>query len=734
MSEENKREQEGDQEILKQNPENTTEPNKEQPQEDLQPQEVEGTVQPEDQELPKEIEASSTDEAVAEPKAESEEVITEPEDKESTEAVAEAEVDQKENTPIINSDEPKSESPVEEVVQPEAPEEPAISSEEEPVAEVVDKSSEESVKETDDSQNEEPEVEKAEEEEEIIDYSTFSREQLVDAAEELSKQEHVARVENTIGQIVPLFSEMEKGLKETALNKFIVDGGNPDDFEFNRDDLFNRFNAAVRLIRDKRARFIKDREANKERNFEKKQALLDRLRDLVDGENATTNISPIKEIQQEWRTIGPVPNQHNKTLWANYNALLDRFYNNRHILFELKELDRKKNQKLKEALCEKAEALNGLDDIKTAIIQLNELHEEYKKIGAVPREVQESLWQRFKAASDEIYKKRKAYLEDLKGELQENLVKKKELAEEIKAFVSFDSDRINEWNAKTKEVIAIQKKWEALGGLPREHAKEVNREFWGAFKTFFSHKNAFFKKLEGQRKENLEAKQRLVEEARALKESDDWNKTADKLKGLQRKWKEIGPVPEKFRNSVYADFKEACDEFFNNRRASLNRAEEGYTENLTKKEELCAQIEGAAKQKKGSAEDLDTWVNQWKEIGFVPKNSIKKIEERFEKALESFVGTLDVPEEDREGLIMKAQLSGLSKGPNADRNIQKKEGAIRRQIQELEDNINLWNNNLAFFANSKTADKLKVEFDEKIEKAEEEVRKLKKQLRLVRSI
>ncbi len=681
----------------------------------------EETNKPEEPEA-KEIEASETDKATDKPEA-----VTEESDEATTEIV-------EPSTEAEAADEPKAVE--EQLEQPEEQKDETDKTQEETVPGTADNSdaSDETTTPAEPVEASEEETTETESEEEDIDYSGYTREELLVAVEELSKMEKFSKAQSVLGQILPLFNRMEKERKEAALNKFILDGGAEDDFEFARDAIFNSFDASVRVIRDRRASYIREREASKDKNYEKKLAILDRLRGIIDGPEASTNINPIKEIQLEWKAIGPVPNQHNRTLWANYNALLDRFYNNRHILFELKELDRKKNQLLKEELCTKAEALGKVDNVKVAIVQLNELHEEYKKVGPVPREVQETLWQRFKAASDVIYKERKVYLESLKGELQENLLKKRALAEEIKTYITFDSDRINDWNATTKVVISIQKKWEALGGLPREHAKEVNKDFWSSFKTFFSRKNDFFKKLEGLRKENLEAKQKLVEEARVLKDNQDWDKTSDQLKGLQRKWKDIGPVPEKFRNSIYADFKAACDEFFNNKRANSDKEEESYVLNLKNKEDFCAQIEGFAKNNEGVATDLDGLVTKWKEMGFVPKSAIKKIEERFQKALAAFVNGLEMPEEDKEGLLMKVQLSGMAKGPGADRNIQKKEGAIRRQIKELEDNVNLWNTNLAFFANSKTADKLKKEFDEKIEKAEEQIIKLKKQLRLIRSI
>lgn len=582
--------------------------------------------------------------------------------------------------------------------------------------------------------DEDEDEEEDDQEEELPDYTEYSREQLVEAIEELAQQTTFKRSDRILNEIVPLFEEMEQGIRNSAQEKYLAEGGEADSFEFRHDELFNRFDASHRLIRDRKHSFYKEKEEAKTRNLAKKEELLAQLRELVDGEEATTSIKPIKDIQEAWKQIGPVPPQQNKTLWANYNALLDRFFNNRHILFELKELDRKKNLKAKQELCEKAEALAELDNIKDAVVQLNELHEEYKHIGPVPKEVQEELWQRFKAASDNIYKKRKDYLEDLKGELKENLVKKQELVKELAPFTDFSSDRINAWNSKTKEILAIQKKWDAIGGVPRENAKEINKGFWGSFKQFFAHKNEFFKTLEGQRKENLDKKIKLAEEAEELSKSEEWDKTSESLKKLQRQWKEIGPVPEKKRNEVYERFKAACDAFFNNRRTHQNKAEAGYVNNQKAKEAIINTINDNAKAGKGSEAELMELVEQFNNLGFVPRNAIKTIESKFSEALEAYASSLGLEENEAESLVIRAEMTGLQSGPGGNRRLNKKEGSLRRQVSELEDNIALWRNNLSFFANSKTADKLKEEFDQKIEKAVDEVKELKKQLRILRNL
>ncbi|WP_316929230.1 DUF349 domain-containing protein [Nitritalea halalkaliphila] len=300
--------------------------------------------------------------------------------------------------------------------------------------------------------------------------------------------------------------------------------------------------------------------------------------------------------------IGPVPAAHNKNLWASFNALMDRFYDNRSIYFELKELDRKKNLELKLELCEKAEALAAESDIKAAIKTLNEYHEEFKHIGPVPREEQEPLWQRFKAASDAVYDKRKVFYEAQKGVYEENLAKKEALIESLTPFTSFEGTRIKEWNAKTKEVLAIQKQWEAVGPVPKESGKETNKRFWTAFKLFFSNKNQFFKSLDEVRKENKQRAEALIARAEAMSDSTDWQKTSQELIELQQEWKTLGPTPEKVRDELYKRFKQACDSFFEQRRNANKQSNQEFEENLKKKrsliDEMIAQATAAALQPK----------------------------------------------------------------------------------------------------------------------------------------
>jgi len=566
------------------------------------------------------------------------------------------------------------------------------------------------------------------EEPEDLDFSNANKEELLAKIKELSKEERVQRIDRVIKALKPRFDELYQAERLTALNKFELEGNDPDSFEYHGDEIDKEFHSLFSTLRSKKNKFYKDLESQKDDNLKKKQSLLEQLRELVDGEESNASFNSVKEIQADWKKVGPVPGAHNKTLWANYNALLDRFYDQRSIYFELKDLDRKKNLTLKEELCQKAEALANQEDLKTAIVQLNELHEEYKHAGSVPRDQQEALWQRFKTASDAVYVKRKDYFDNLKGEFEENYTKKIQLAKIAETYISFDSDSISEWNSKTKEIQEIQKQWEAIGGLPRDKAKSVNKQFWGSFKKFFNNKNQFFKKLEGARDENLQKKEDLILQAEELKESSDWGSTTQKYKDLQAKWKDVGPVPEKVRNEIYKRFKAAGDHFFERRRAQNSEQDKQYEENFKLKLQICDQIEAIADKDEINLDDIYDLIDNHGQAGFVPRNAIKKDRARFEEATEKILSLEELESGDKSDLKRHIQLRGMKSSPGGDRKVQRKEHSVKRKISELESNINTWNTNMEFFAASATADKLKADLQQRINDARGELESLKSQL------
>lgn len=572
-----------------------------------------------------------------------------------------------------------------------------------------------------------------EEEQVSIDLSGLSKVDLLDLLKEKLSQGISAKLDKVVHEIKAAFEELFVKEREEALQQFLGEGGSADDFSFRGTEVDKAFNALFNDFRNQLSSIRKEADRQKEKNLQAKTELLNKLRELVDGEETTLSMSAVKSIQETWKTIGPVPLAQNKNLWASFNALMDRFYDNRSIYFELKELDRKKNLESKLELCEKAEGLKEVEDLKEAIRILNELHEEFKHLGPVPREEQEKVWVRFKAASDVIYDRRKEFFDGQKDIIKKNLAEKEALIVSLTPFGEYKADRIKDWNTKTKEILEIQKAWEKIGAIPKESGKEVNKSFWSLFKQFFHNKNLFFKELDEVRAANQKKAEDLIKQAEELQANTNWQSTANQLVKLQQEWKKLGPTPEKNRDSLYKKFKEACDTFFENRRTSTKDSNTEFDANLTKKQDIIAQIVELTKKGTGLEESqLSSLVAEFNSIGFVPRKNIKEIQVKFKDAVDAYLEKLGGKGGDKDDFLFRLNLNRLQADPNSVKTLNKKEHGIRKQITDLENSITLWRNNLDFFAASKTADKLREQFDVKIQKAEEEIDKLKKKLTILK--
>jgi Domain of Unknown Function (DUF349) len=577
--------------------------------------------------------------------------------------------------------------------------------------------------------------ESLEEEHKSVDYTTFSKEDFVELVKELSKENNFRHIDNVLKEAKPVFDDIRQKERSAALDRFKEDGGKTEDFDYKHDEFDVVFDATVKLMRDRKTQYFKNLEEEKNENLRKKLEILEKLRVLVDSNDTEHGFHSFKTLQREWKNIGAVPMVQAKSLWASYNALVDLFYDHRSIYFELKELDRRKNLEAKAELCARAEKLVNAEKIKDAVRELNELHDEFKHVGPVPAEEKENVWQRFKAASDKVYEKRDAYVSKLQQDFQNNLVVKEQLVDEIQKLSLFTSDRIKEWNQRTQEILEVQKKWEAIGGVSRNKSKEINKRFWSAFKSFFNNKNTFFRKLDQEREHNLQLKNDIVKKAQELKDSFEWENTANALKELQKQWKEVGPVPEKFRDKVFQDFKDACDHFFGQRRGQLEKQDHEQDENLKLKEAVCTDLEKEVEAGTGSLESLASYSNRFNEIGYVPKKYISSIKDRFHAASQKYIASLTTLQEDeKEKALLEIELSGLKGDPHADRKLHHKEQAIRKRIIKIENDIALWRNNLEFFGRSKNADKVKDEFNAKIEEAIVQLNQLKSQLKMLKTV
>ncbi len=589
---------------------------------------------------------------------------------------------------------------------------------------------------------------------EEVDYSQLSPAELVATLEK--ELEALAasgvgparykKADALIKEIRPLNDQAKRSAVDAAKEQYIADNGSEEGFDFKHDDEIRRIDELIREIRAKRKEYFQNLDKSRDQNFTHKTELLQRLRELVDTDDSQevgaadmkSSWEEFKKIQEEWKKVGNVSSPHNGTLWATYNALIDRYFSNRNIYFELKELDRKKNSELKVELCEKIEALvKTLPDrpmSREILKEGNDIFEEYKHIGPAPREEQELLWGRFKESLDSLYDARRAQYDEQKKSMAEVYEQKSKIYEGIVPYTTFNSGSINEWNAKTKELLAQQDAWQATKGpMPRQDGKELSKKFWAALKTFFSNKSEFFKQLEAKREVNLTAKTALVEEVeQILATAEDTPTNTNRVIELQKQWKGIGQVPEKFKNSIYVRFKKACDAYFDQKRSKFKEQDEEFAKNLAEKEALCARIEAAvADPKDSNIAELNDFKAAWAKIGFVPRKAMQSIQKRYIKAINSYVGAIGkLSPREKEQAVLESEVQ-MVRGGDTSRNLDRKEGDIRRKVSQLENDIALWENNIEFFAKSKSADKVKAQFEEKIKKANDELEGLKKQLNII---
>lgn len=584
-----------------------------------------------------------------------------------------------------------------------------------------------------------------------VDYGQLGKDDFVKLAEEQlgilkapgAKVADFKRVDDVVKKIKPLFEQIKKAQKEEAKQKFVAENESEEGFEFKYDESTLQFEAAIRQIREVRSQYFQSLDKQKDTNFTVKTQLLARLRELIDAEegnanNPGTSWQEFKKIQDEWQAAGNIASPHNGTLWATYHALIDRYYSNRNIYFELKELDRKKNLTLKTELVVKVEALaeSMKDEVpsRKLIEEANQYFEDYKHIGPAPKAEQELLWQRMKIALDVLYNARRAQTEEQKQVLTQNYEVKSKIYEALVPLTSFSSGSINEWNDKTKEVMALQDQWtNAKGQILREEGKELSRKFWAALKTFFSNKGEFFKQLEAKREQNLKLKIELCEQVEAILESaDDSGTSTDKIINFQKQWKLIGQVAEKQKEAIFQRFKKACDGYFDRKRNKNSEVEKEFEDNLAQKLAIVAKIEAAAQAGEGNLNDLNTYKDQWNKVGFVPKKDMQTTNKRYVDAVNAYVGALGkLSPKEKAQVLLQNEVEMVKSGGDSGQNLQRKEGDIRRKMQQLEGDIVVWRNNIEFFARSKNSEKLRADVQSKIDNAQNQFDDLKRQLKVI---
>ena len=398
---------------------------------------------------------------------------------------------------------------------------------------------------------------------------------------------------------------------------------------------------------------------------------------------------------------------------------------------EAREYDFKKNLEAKTALCEAAEKLDEEEDVISAFHQLQDLHQQYREIGPVAKELREQIWSRFKAASTVINKKHQQYFEDIRAKEERNLELKTALCEKLEAI---DLDAIKtaaQWEATTKEVIAMQQEWREIGFAPQKMNVKIFERFRTINDVFFSKKAEFFKELKSQYSSNLEKKHELVKKAQQLADSTDWKKTGDKIIALQKEWKTVGVVPRKQGELLWKDFLDACNKFFEARNKANAGTRNTEHSNLAKKREVVAKLKDLLENPVENVQQaLQKLTEEYNSIGHVPFKEKDNIYKEYHAVLDKIYKDLHISNAKRRLDYFKSNLKNVAeKGSDA---LDNERGRLLRRYDQLRNDITTYENNLGFLnAASKKGNSLVEEMNRKVQKLKDDLELVKKKIKAI---
>lgn len=566
-------------------------------------------------------------------------------------------------------------------------------------------------------------------------FDNYSREQLV---EELAKavsepDMNVVKTRIALIKVAFLKKKKEEHLQhyETMAEEEGKEVAVPE-----ADPLEAKFNEYFNIYKANKARYSEEQEKIKQSNLAKKKVILDELKSLISSEETLKKTyDEFKTLQERWKEVGMVPRNEINNLWQNYHFLVEKFFEKVKLNKELKDLDLRKNLEAKIALCEKTEELLLETSVLKSFKKLQKYHEDWKEIGPVPADKKDEIWERFKNTTDKINERRREHYNRVEDEQQKNLETKTALCEQAEEVLGLKNDSIKEWQNNTAKVNELLKIWKSVGTVPQK----LNNSIWNRFKSsldaFFSAKKEYFDKLKDHQVNNYNLKVELCLQAEVNKSSTDWRKTTNEMIRLQEEWKKIGPVPKKYSDKIWKRFRAACDEFFNAKSSYYNNLQSHEEENLNLKLDVLNRMKEFqfGSNKNENLEALKNFQREWTEIGHIPFKDKDRLQNEFRKIVNSHLDALKISEVEITALTYKTKVESMKSDPQSRKLMSRERELLTGKIIKMKEDLNLWENNIGFLANSKNAAILREEFEKKINKAKSELKVMEAKLKILRT-
>ena len=558
-----------------------------------------------------------------------------------------------------------------------------------------------------------------------------TKQEVVERLKEIAASDK-APVKDEIDLLKTVFYKLHIAEREARLKEYIDGGGNPETYQVVPDQDEETFKAQMAVIREKRAQIMQQQEAEKQANLEKKLEIIEKIKAMTTSpDEAGKSYNEFKELQQQWKDIKNVPADKANELWRNYQLYVEQFYDLLKLNSEAREYDFKKNLEMKTKLCEAAEKLADEEDVISAFHQLQELHQQYREIGPVAKELREEVWARFKAASTVINKRHQQHFEDLRAKEEENLARKTALCEKVEELGKAENKGAADWEKRSKEIIDIQNEWKTIGFAPQKMNVKIFERFRAACDDFFGRKAEYFKALKVTFSENIEKKKALVEKAQALADSTDWKATSDKLIALQKEWKTVGMVPKKIGDQLWQEFLGACNKFFEARNAAGAGQRNEEHANLEKEKGIIEQLKALAENAaEATKEKVQALTEEYNKVGHVPYKEKDKLYEAYHEVLDRIYKELNISTKRRRLNDFKANIKNVAK--RGEEALDNERGRLARRFEQLKQEIQTYENNLGFLnASSKKGNSLIDEMNRKVQHLRDDLELVRQKIKAI---
>ena len=548
------------------------------------------------------------------------------------------------------------------------------------------------------------------------DYESMDLPVLVKELKKVIENNPAQKIKSQVDAIKNAFNPKFGALLEEKKTAFLDAGGESIDFQFSS-PIKAEYNQLLSKYKDERDAYYAELESKLKVNLEKREAVIDSLKTLIEEAEPNTMYKRFRELEDKWRKIGPVPKQLYNDTWKIYHHHVERFYDLLHMSNDFRDIDFKNNLEEKLQVILKAEALLKAPNINDAFKELQDLHKLWKEdIGPVAKEMREVIWQKFSEVTKEIHDKRHDYYKDLRSRYQEIIIAKLAIIAQIEDYDTAEIKTHNDWQKGIKDIEELREKYFSAGKLPYSKSEEVWKKFKAATKNFNKAKNIFYKEEKGSQQDNLNQKMALIEVAEELKDSDDFEVATNAFKKIQADWKNIGHVPRKFSDTIWKRFKAACNHYFNRLHESKNAVNKEQEVVVVAKKAFLEEVKNTTEATLDSVKEL---ITKWNDLGSLPRN-VRHLEGKFNKQIDTITTKFSIEKDEVEMLKFSNTINGY-KEDNDVRKLESEQFFIRKKMDESIKEIQQLENNLSFFANADSNNPLVKNVRDKIDLLKEGV-------------